>query len=267
MEKNCNIDELLDFLLQFATVQMGVGVQTSRIIRNTARIAETYGYRLSLMMSQKTIGITLVEKDHPNVSETKQSSSSVTSIMKHKTLPLNFYMNSELSALSWYVYDNRPVLKLVKDDFKSIISYPKMSHYMMLLLISIANACFCRIFGGDAMSMLIVFVATATGFYIRQQLTKRNFNHMFIFVISAFIASLIAGLCVKYGGWTETPEIALSSCVLYLIPGVHLINSVIDLLDGYVLNGVSRFINAVMLLISMTVGLSCSLIILNLSFI
>ena len=53
--------------------------------------------------------------------------------------------------------------------------------------------------------------------------------------------------------------------MLYLIPGVPFINGMMDLLDGFMLNGVSRLMTAVMIVISITVGLSCTLMMLNLS--
>ena len=44
-------EQLLDFLLRFATMQTSVGVQTSRIVVNTTRIAHAYGYELTSMLS------------------------------------------------------------------------------------------------------------------------------------------------------------------------------------------------------------------------
>lgn len=88
-------------------------------------------------------------------------------------------------------------------------------------------------------------------------------NHMVVFVVSAFIASFIAsaGTCFD---WGRTPDIALASSVLYLIPGVPLINSIIDILGGHVLIGVARAINAAILIICIALGLSVTLLILGL---
>ena len=66
-------------------------------------------------------------------------------------------------------------------------------------------------------------------------------------------------------GLETYPEIALGTSVLYLIPGVPFINGMMDLLDGFMLNGISRLMTAVMIVISITVGLSCTLMMLNLS--
>ena len=56
-----------------------------------------------------------------------------------------------------------------------------------------------------------------------------------------------------------TSEIALATSVLYLIPGVPLINGVIDILEGHTLTGISRLTNALLLIICLAIGLSFTL--------
>ena len=43
-------------------------------------------------------------------------------------------------------------------------------------------------------------------------------------------------------GWT--PDIAIGTSVLFLIPGVPLINGIIDILEGHTVTGTSRLIQA-----------------------
>lgn len=85
---------------------------------------------------------------------------------------------------------------------------------------------------------------------------------MVVFVVCSFIASLIAGLGFRYHLGT-TEDIALGTSVLFLIPGVPLINSIIDILEGHVLVGWSRVINAFILIICIALGLSMTLLILG----
>jgi uncharacterized membrane protein YjjP (DUF1212 family) len=61
----------------------------------------------------------------------------------------------------------------------------------------------------------------------------------------------------------NTPDIALGTSVLYLVPGVPLINGVIDVIEGHVLAGVSRLINAALLIICLSIGLSLTLLLLG----
>ena len=57
-----------------------------------------------------------------------------------------------------------------------------------------------------------------------------------------------------------TAETALATSVLYLVPGVPLINGVIDIMEGHVLMGVSRLVNAMLLIVCIAVGLSATLL-------
>lgn len=254
MKQKEEIQELLNFLLEYATSLMGVGVQTSRVVRNTTRIAESYGYDIDMTIFQKSIVMTLTDKDdklHPK-----------TSVDRIKPLPLNFDMISTLSALSWFAYDYSPSLSNVKEKFHEIISKPRMSRWLVLFLVACANASFCRLFSGDFQAMIVVFFATLAGFFIRQEMMNRHMNHLFVFVVSSLIASMIGGVAVRFD-IGSTPEIALATSILYLIPGVPLINSVIDVIDGHVLTGFSRFINACLLIICIAIGLSITLLLLG----
>ena len=52
---------------------------------------------------------------------------------------------------------------------------------------------------------------------------------------------------------------ALATSVLYLVPGVPLLNGVIDIVEGYVTTGVCRLIQALLLVLCIAIGLSVTL--------
>ena len=132
-----------------------------------------------------------------------------------------------------------------------------MHPLFVLILVGFANASFCKLFGGDLISMGIVFSATLTGLYLKQQMQKKKMNHYIIFIVSAFVASLCASTALIFD---TTSEIALATSVLYLVPGVTLINGVIDVVEGYVLTGLARLTEASLLIVSIAIGLSFTLL-------
>ena len=111
---------------------------------------------------------------------------------------------------------------------------------------------------GDWVAVGIVFTSTLAGFSARQQLTKAGVNHFIIFILSAFVASLCASSALRFDCTAET---AIATSVLFLVPGVPLINGVIDIVEGHVLNGIARLASALMLIICIAIGLSCTLMI------
>ena len=265
LREDVDKERLLDFLLRFATTQTSVGVQTSRIIINTMRIAHAYGYEPTIMTFQRNITMTLT----PVLGDGRHSyrpldAHPVSGMLQHRHGPLNFFYNAELSRLSWFAYDNHLSLDELEERFQRIIQTPPMNRWLMLYLISQANMAFCLLFGGDLMSGLFVFLGTFCGFLLRQELNRHHVYHYLTVVLSAVVASFIVGVGAKLG-YEEMPKIALSASVLYLIPGVPFINGMMDLLDGYVLNGISRLLTAVMIVVSITVGLSFTLMSLELS--
>jgi len=253
MDIHLELKELSKFLSDYSTSLMAVGVHTSRIVRNTARIAESFGFFVDMTIFQKTIIMTLRDKDNTH---------SYSTVNKIKPMALNFEINSQLSSLSWEAYDDHLSLDELKVKYNEIISHPRMSKWMVLFLVACANASFCRLFTGDWQAMGVVFIATLVGFFVRQKMMERHINHLFVFVVSSFVASMIGCTAVLYNIGT-TPQIALGTSVLYLVPGVPLINGIIDIIEGHVLAGVSRLINAALLIICLSIGLSLTLLLLG----
>ena len=238
------------FLAEYASTLMAVGAQTSRIQLNTVRMARSFGYHTNLLIFPKTFSITLLDAEHNR---------SYTYIKKTPGMALNFKANMRLSALSWKAFDHKLPLKELWRMFKIIVKEKRENPWLVLLLAAFANACFCRLFDGNLTSMAIVWVATLVGFFIRQQLSRRGVNHLAVFVICAFASTLIGATDYLYfhGG---TEDISLGTSMLYLVPGVPLINGVMDIVDGHALDGIARLTNACLLIICIALGLSATVI-------
>lgn len=104
--------------------------------------------------------------------------------------------------------------------------------------------------------MSIVFSSTLVGFFIKQRLGANKVNHFITFILVAFIASLCASISLIFDTTSET---ALATSVLFLVPGVPLINGVIDIVEGYILTGFSRLTHAALLVVCIAIGLSFTL--------
>ena len=249
MDIHTQLKRVTMFLADYAATLMAVGTQTSRVARNTGRIAESFGFHSHIMLFSRNVIITLQDDEGRH---------SYTRVQKLPALGLNFASNMNLSKLSWRAYDEHLQLEQLETEFKEIRDKKRESPWTVLILVSFANACFCRLFNGDIVAVATVWVATFVGFYIRQQLTKLHWRQLAVFIVSSFVASMIGStgyLC----HWGTTPDMALGTSMLYLVPGVPLINGIMDIIDGHVLAGTSRLINACMLIICIAIGLSIAL--------
>ena len=249
------IEQTAVLLIDIASALMSSGAHTMRIIQNVARMAETFGYDLDLSVFQMSIMMTIIDKEDPG--------KLLTQIRKIKPLHLNFTIVSELSTLSWDTYDKHLPFDEVTSNYHHIINQKRMNSALVLFLVAAANAAFCGLFRGDFIAMTFVFFATFAGFFVRQIMIKKHINHLVVFTTSAFVASILAGIgYVIHVG--HTPEIALASSVLFLIPGVPMINSILDILEGHILIGIARLVNATSLIICIAIGLFTAMLILGL---
>ena len=86
----------------------------------------------------------------------------------------------------------------------------------------------------------------------------------------AFLCASFFSATISAGGHIfeigSTPEIALGTSVLYLIPGVPYINAVSDMIDRHYLCGFSRFIDALVLTACLSAGLCAGMFILGLKW-
>ncbi|MGL5787718.1 MAG: threonine/serine ThrE exporter family protein [Bacteroidales bacterium] len=250
MPEQKKIYEVSDLLLDYAISLMGAGSHTARVVRNLVRVADSLGYDIDLTMFQKNV--TMMVKD-------RETLETVTAVRRIKPMALNFNIISQLSSLSWTAYDEHLNLYDIQKKYHEIMHSARLSRWTVLFLVACANASFCRLFGGDAIAMGLVFIATLIGFFVRQEMMNRHLNHFVVFITSAFVASITAGMGVVYQ-LGSTADVALATSVLFLIPGVPLINSIMDILEGYVLAGMSRMINATILIICISIGFFMTLL-------
>ena len=223
MKTRQELTEILDFIADYATYLLASGVHTSRVIRNSQRIGQSQGVDIQLSSFQKSTILTVRDD---------ATGEAVTRVVKIPALPISFERNSDLSALSWDALDDRLPLDEIRRRYGELIDKPRIDP-------------------------IFVFTATLVGFAARQRMQAHGVNHFLIFIISAFMASLCASAALRFDCTAET---ALATSVLYLVPGVPLINGVIDIVEGHILIGFSRLINALLLIICIAIGLSATLL-------
>lgn len=244
------------FLSEYAAWLSGCGATCIRIEKNVKRMAEAWGVESEMTILPSHIHLTVCS---PGKEET------YTNIVRIPHTGISFHVNTLLSKLSWAVADRKVTFAEASAGFAGIIATPPENKWLVLLLASAANASFCRLFGGDFVSMAIVFAATLAGFRLKQAMLDDGNDVRFAFFCSAFFSSVIGAAGYVFG-WGETPEVALGTSVLYLIPGIPYINSVSDLLDSHYISAFSRFMNAVVLTACLSAGLCGGLLLMNIKW-
>jgi len=134
-------------------------------------------------------------------------------------------------------------------------------HYrpeLIAVLVGLACGGFCAFFGGDAYAIAATSLASMFGMAMRLFLHKRHYKP-FLFVTSAsFTALTLTGLLLRFLP-SQTPDAALAASVLFLVPGVPLINGAADLFSAHYLNGMVRLMMGGVFVVGIAVGVSLGL--------
>ncbi len=249
--------ELIEFIQVFASTLLAAGGQTTRVDRTACRIARAYGFEVELAILPKHLMLSVIKPAGGGIPAERRTA--VSSIVSGAP---NFQRVAALNALSWSIADENLSLEEARQHFSAICAVPTLNPILLRFLVACANAAFCGLFNGDPVAMGLVFCATLLGFYLRQKLLHWGLDLKVTFFLCSFAASLLAslGVLLHLGG---TPQTAMAASVLFLIPGIPLINAMLDILDGHVLMGVSRLIQASTLIICIALGLATTMLLMG----
>ncbi len=265
-------EDKLDLLLQTGALLLGSGANSTRIERaifDAAKILKLPADHVHLHLNLRTIMISLDDEGRQ-----------VTKFRKVKALGVNMFIISGMQrALERMVAAGAPVSEL-ESELKRVgklgQAYPE---WLILLAVGAADGGFCTVLGGSVSAILFAVLGTMAGLFVRRRLHHAGFNLYFTVMIAAITACLVASLNILchapvLGAFNAAglnlaadtaPTLAVAASVLFLIPGVPLINTVDDLLDGYTMMGIGRATIAMLIVLSIACGVIVTLNLLNIS--
>lgn len=244
-----------NLLLDISSLLMVSGANTIRVNLTINRFADSFNLKSSSFISHKSIVMTLYNED---------SNESCTRVTNIPNQAINFNTISEISKISWDTLNYKWTLDQISEEINKISAKKRYPKLFVLVAVSLAGAGFCNIFKGDYLNMLVAFTSTFIGLLVFQLTHKEKFNVYIRIFLASFIASLIAGFGIKYNIGAN-PQTALATSILYLVPGVALINSFTDLLDNHIINGIVRFTTGLMTVLAMALGLFITMLIFQLN--
>ncbi len=131
---------------------------------------------------------------------------------------------------------------------------PRHSRWLAALLLGAAAASFAALLGADAGATASAGLAAALGLVVRQELGRRHFSLLALPLTAALIGAVLGGLAARLS-WTRSPELALIVPALMVVPGPHMINGLLDLIDNHVPMSLSRLWLAAGILLASALGI------------
>ncbi|HYV35273.1 MAG TPA: threonine/serine exporter family protein [Gemmataceae bacterium] len=132
---------------------------------------------------------------------------------------------------------------------------PRHSRGVAMVILGSAAASLAGLLGADAAAAAVAGLATGLGLLARQELGRRQFSLLMVPLTAAFIGAVLGGLAIRLD-WTRTPALVLVVPALMLVPGPHLINGLLDLIDNYLPMSLARLGLAVGILLASALGIA-----------
>lgn len=246
--------EVVDLALWAGTLLMQSGAESERVEETAHHIGTALGANwLDILVSPNVLIITTSSVD----GEFR------TKVRRVAGLAVRLDVVHAVNDLSHRIEKDHLDRAQVRAELERIAHLKSYNRWLVVLMVGAACAALSRLVGGDEIVFLVTFVAATIAGIVRQELHRRHFNFILIVVATATVAALIAGLADL---WDLTPraQVAISSSVLLLVPGVQLINSAEDILKGHLLTGLTRGFLGVIISLAIAVGIALALGILQL---
>ena len=128
------------FLSDYSGWLLGCGATCIRLEKNVQRIARTYGKRAEITITPRHVHISMIAAD---------SSETFTTIAPVRRVPVSFNTITRLSRLSWEIADSHLSLEEASERFDDIVSDDRQNKWLVLVLVSLANASVRRGRSGD----------------------------------------------------------------------------------------------------------------------
>ena len=239
--------------VQVALLLLQHGAESTVVVQMAQRLGVALGVEsVEGALTANAIVLTTLTDEH-----------CITTTRKNSDKGINMQMVTDVQRIVIAVEHKLYDLEMAQQKLNRLkpLKYPPI---LVVGMIGLSCASFAHLSGGDWVICVITFFASAVGMFVRQALSKRHYNPLIVFAMTSFVASLISGLSLKYQ-WGNDPQVALASSVLLLVPGFPLINSLADILKGYINMGIGRWTIATILTFGACLGIVFALSSMNIS--
>lgn len=253
MEK-IHVSQMSRILADLAVVLLSNGATTTRTVRNVNRIANTFGYKIEEFVSHSSLVLT-IESSSPSTNNAEVKETIVRRIGAYH---VNYSIISEVSLLSWQVEAHNVLFADLENKLlaiKKINSYPE---WLKFVFIGLATAALAKIFNGTFVEFIVAFFAGVIGIYARKLAIVKKYNMYICAFVAAFVSTSVVNVFRMLG--VQDYHGALAACVLWLIPGVPLINGFLDILEENIVSGWAKVAMGFMLVFMIGVYDRCWLL-------
>ena len=237
-------DKILFIAVSIGQALLSCGAEVARVEDTVTRIVLAYGVDAVDVFSLPS---TLFATVTFNGFETKTQTRRITSISTDMT------KLDRLNELSREICRETPDPDIVEERIEAIL---KSSHYpyaLQVIAYALVAGGFAVFFGGTLTDGFAAALLGAVLRYVESALRKISSNKLLVTLLWSLTGGFLASILVAFKIADNYDMISIG-CIMLFIPGVAFTNSIRDLFVGDTITGLSRFVEAVVLAITIALG-------------
>lgn len=256
-DNDYSISKVIDVLLYAGACLLARGAHSGRVNRNLERMASTWGYEIHMNSFFRGIALTVIDKN--------DKENAITRYLESLPHSIQFSTITAISHLSWKVHDEKLSPAEAQKEIAKIVNEPKPIKLLVAIAVGLSCAGLCFFANGNILNASTAFMGAFSGYLAKTVMDRYKFNPFMGIFIAAFTTTMITGCFARFD-LLQNQETAIATAVLYLIPGVPLINVVIDMIEGYYSSALNRMLFAFLIVLSISAGIWVSLTLLGLNY-
>ncbi len=238
------IFERCDFVLACAHVLYTNGQSTHETVQAAERLSAELGLRATMIPHWEELELRVADGTGCQVS---LDGGSPTGINMHRVA-------SAMSAIETFAA-GRPAIGGALENIEAIAHAPPAPTWLFTLAATAGAAALAAIFGVHHLkAVVLIMISAAAGALLRRTLARYSANTLLQPLCAALLAGMIGALAVRYDLSSSMRLVAVCPCMI-LIPGPHVLNGAMDLIDARINLGASRMVYAGLVMLAICVGL------------
>ncbi len=248
------LEERASLVLAFARVLYINGLSTDQALSAAERLGDTVGLRAKIMARWGELQLQAEDRDARLIGAIAADPSGV---------------NMDRVASAARAMEELRAGRLAPTAASEVISAislaPPAPTWLFTLAAAAGAVALAVLFGVQHLAAAaLIFVSAAAGAILRRSLAQYSANVFLQPFCAALLAGVIGALAVRYQLSSSLHLVAVCPCMV-LVPGPHVLNGALDLIDGRIHLGAARLIYAALVILAISIGLLLGLALLGVS--
>jgi len=220
------------------------GGETYRVEETICRICSSFGIKEA---------DSFVTPTGMMISVTDESGHTSSLIKRINARTVNLEKITKVNDLSRNIMSKELSLDFIEAELNRIDSIKHYSKTIQLITAASAAGFFTLLLGGTLRDFLVTLIIGALIKLISFRFLRIGINHFFINMTGGALAAILGLIFVYYNIADNFDKIIIGSIML-LVPGLAITNAIRDTIEGDLVSGVSRAVEALFIAVAIAVG-------------